>query len=187
MKFFNIHLSFAYRVIVFVLHVSDKVSCVYHAILVSLSAGKMQKKGSLLFDYACHPCTGTMLIFSVYLSVLLMPPSRSPGPFANAKINIHKQHIFLVLYTTQHSTPNVWHTTCENQFIFQLILTLVTNKMHINDMLSIDTCDSYGLTTSFAFRKLSHADFASEIILYIMLMQGIRHPFDVTCYSPQCL
>lgn len=31
-----------------------------------------EKKGLLLFDYACHPCTGTMLIFSVYLSVCLM-------------------------------------------------------------------------------------------------------------------
>ena len=56
--------------------------------------GKMQKKGSLLFDYACHPCTGTMLIFSVYLSVLLMPRSRSPGPFSKVKVNIHKGRIF---------------------------------------------------------------------------------------------
>ena len=31
-----------------------------------------KKKVLLLFDYACHPCTGTMLIFSVYLSVCLM-------------------------------------------------------------------------------------------------------------------
>ena len=31
-----------------------------------------KKKGLLLFDYASHPCTGTMLIFSVYLSVCLM-------------------------------------------------------------------------------------------------------------------
>ncbi len=31
-----------------------------------------KKKGLLLFEYACHPCTGTMLIFSVYLSVCLM-------------------------------------------------------------------------------------------------------------------
>ena len=34
---------------------------------------KRQKKVLLLFDYACHPCTGTMLIFSVLLSVCLMP------------------------------------------------------------------------------------------------------------------
>ena len=44
-------------------------------------------------------------------------------------------------------------------------------------MLSIDTCDNYGLTTRFAFQKLSHADFASEIILYLMFMQVIHHPF----------
>ena len=56
----------------------------------------LEKKGSLLFDYACHPCTGTMLIFSVYLSVLLMPPSRSPGPFPEMKVNIYKQYYFLV-------------------------------------------------------------------------------------------
>jgi hypothetical protein len=31
------------------------------------------KKSSLLFDYACHSCSETMLIFSVYLSVCLMP------------------------------------------------------------------------------------------------------------------
>ncbi len=31
-----------------------------------------KKKVLLLFEYACHPCTGTMLIFSVYLSVCLM-------------------------------------------------------------------------------------------------------------------
>ena len=36
------------------------------------STGGVRKKGLLLFDYACHPCTGTMLIFSVYLSVCLM-------------------------------------------------------------------------------------------------------------------
>ena len=33
---------------------------------------KWKKKCLFLFDYACHPCTGTMLIFSVYLSVCLM-------------------------------------------------------------------------------------------------------------------
>jgi len=38
----------------------------------------LKKKWNALFDYACHPCTGTMLIFSVYLSVCLT--SRSIGP-----------------------------------------------------------------------------------------------------------
>ena len=56
--------------------------------------GKIEKKGSLLFDYACHPCTGTMLIFSVYLSVLLMPRSRSPGPLSKLKLNIYKGNVF---------------------------------------------------------------------------------------------
>ena len=44
-------------------------------LLVSLGNNQKwakKKKGLLLFDYACHPCTGTMLIFSVYLSVCLM-------------------------------------------------------------------------------------------------------------------
>ena len=39
-------------------------------VIISLPGRK--KKVLLLFDYACHPCTGTMLIFSVYLSVCLM-------------------------------------------------------------------------------------------------------------------
>ena len=34
---------------------------------------KDKKKVLILFDYAYHPCTGTMLIFSVLLSVCLMP------------------------------------------------------------------------------------------------------------------
>ena len=38
---------------------------------------EMKKKVLLLFDYACHPCTGTMLIFSVYLSVCLMSQPES--------------------------------------------------------------------------------------------------------------
>jgi hypothetical protein len=34
--------------------------------------GQCSKKGLLLFDFACHPCTGTMLIFSVCQSVCSM-------------------------------------------------------------------------------------------------------------------
>ena len=36
---------------------------------------KQEKKFAYLFDFTCHPCTGTMLIFSVYLSVCVMSPS----------------------------------------------------------------------------------------------------------------
>ena len=48
------------------------------------SCGKRgeEKKVLLLFDFACHPCTGTMLIFSVFLSVCLMfwpKPERNYG------------------------------------------------------------------------------------------------------------
>ena len=39
---------------------------------VKLHIAGGEKKVLLLFDFACHPCTGTMLIFSVYLSVCLM-------------------------------------------------------------------------------------------------------------------
>lgn len=45
-----------------------------------------KKKVLLLFDYACHPCTGTMLIFSVYLSVCLMPLSEDRASIVGEKI-----------------------------------------------------------------------------------------------------
>ena len=44
-----------------------------------------KKKVLLLFDYACHPCTGTMLIFSVYLSVCLMPLSEDRASIEGKK------------------------------------------------------------------------------------------------------
>ena len=40
-------------------------------------AQQLKKKGSLLFDYACHSCSETMLIFSVYISVCLMSDPRA--------------------------------------------------------------------------------------------------------------
>ena len=50
-----------------------------------------KKKVLLLFDFACHPCTGTMLIFSVYLSVCLMsqPEGWTLITAKNKYINCH--------------------------------------------------------------------------------------------------
>ena len=36
---------------------------------VKLHIAGGEKRVLLLFDFVCHPCTGTMLIFSVYFSV----------------------------------------------------------------------------------------------------------------------
>ena len=46
-----------------------------------------KKKGLLLFDYACHPCKGTMLIFCAYLSVCLVS---QPKGQLKKKINIQE-------------------------------------------------------------------------------------------------
>ena len=48
---------------------------------------KRKKKLLFLFDYACHPCTGTMLIFSVYLAVCLMPDPKT-GPLFTHNLTI---------------------------------------------------------------------------------------------------
>ena len=53
----------------------------------------MQKKGLLLFDYACHSCSETMLIFSVYLSVCLKS-STSAGLSRVCFQNIYSIHLF---------------------------------------------------------------------------------------------
>ena len=55
------------------------------------------KKSSLLFDYACHSCSETMLIFSVYLSVCLMPDHEGR---ANSKcaLLVYKDQKFILVY-----------------------------------------------------------------------------------------
>ena len=61
---------------------------------------KAEKKVLFLFDYACHPLPGTMLIFSVNLAVCVMPSPKT-GPTASGDfVYIYYSIVFA---TTQYS------------------------------------------------------------------------------------
>ena len=102
-----------------------------------------KKKGLLLFDYACHPCTGTMLIFSVYLSVCLM--SRPEGrTMKMPNSNVYKQYLLrnaslpsslITLSSTLHPTvkrlPYVFHARLKCNWLVPASIMLLKNE-HTN-------------------------------------------------------
>ena len=62
---------------------------------------KQKKKVLFLFDYACHPLPGTMLIFSVNLAVCVMPSPKT-GPITNGVfVYINYTALYLPRLNTQ--------------------------------------------------------------------------------------